>query len=71
MGHCKIDHSGTAPKKLANLPESQRGHWRHRCAACAYQMGLEDGIRKGAQKARTSMAQHRTASHQHRKQPRA
>jgi len=52
MATCKIDHSGRVPKKIADLPESQAGHWRHRCAACAYEAGLADGERRGAAKTR-------------------
>jgi hypothetical protein len=41
---CTIDHSGGAvPKALGGLPESQAGTWRHKCVACAYELGLKDG----------------------------
>lgn len=55
MATCKIDHTGQIPDKIAKLPESQAGNWRHRCAACAYLQGVEDERRrqagvKGAQK---------------------
>ena len=28
--------------------ESQRYPWRHKCAACAYEQGLTEGLRRGA-----------------------
>jgi hypothetical protein len=40
---CSTDHEGSVPKKISNLPESQAGPQRHRCAACAYEMGFKDG----------------------------
>jgi hypothetical protein len=43
---CDKEHTGKVPmRRIADLPESQAGAWRHRCAACAYQMGFEDAIR--------------------------
>lgn len=43
---CTIDHEAGVPAKaIAALPESQAGSFRHRCAACAYQLGVEDGLR--------------------------
>lgn len=43
---CLEDHIGLVPEeRIADLPESQAGAWRHRCAACSYQMGLEDGLK--------------------------
>ena len=47
MANCKIDHSGEIPKKLQHLPESQAYPLRHKCAACAYAVGLEEGVRQG------------------------
>lgn len=41
---CQRDHSGEIPKAVIDaLPESQRGPWRHACAACAYLLGLQHG----------------------------
>jgi len=42
------DHDGVVPlARLARLPESQAGEGRHKCAACAYEAGYEDGIKFG------------------------
>lgn len=42
---CSTDHAGGAvPKKLDDLPESQAGALRHKCVACAYEMGVKDGL---------------------------
>lgn len=43
---CTINHHGQTTQKLADLPESQAGFWRHRCAACAYDLGVEEGMRR-------------------------
>ena len=41
---CRKDHSDqTIQKIMADLPEDQGGKGRHKCAACAYQKGLEAG----------------------------
>jgi hypothetical protein len=42
---CSIDHGGSVPKALGELPESQGGPWRHKCVACAYEMGVRDGAK--------------------------
>ena len=39
---CKKDHS-TIQNIMADLPVDQGGKGRHKCAACAYQKGLEAG----------------------------
>jgi hypothetical protein len=36
--------------KLTDLPVSQAGPLRHRCAACAYEMGKRDGMREARRK---------------------
>jgi hypothetical protein len=43
--NCEKNHEGNIPAKIANLPESQAGAWRHRCAACAYEVGVADGLK--------------------------
>ncbi len=41
---CNRDHSGEIPAAVfPALPESQRGPWRHACAACAYLLGVQHG----------------------------
>jgi hypothetical protein len=43
---CSTDHIGSVPaKKLGGLPESQASAWRHKCAACAYELGFKEGQR--------------------------
>lgn len=43
---CTVDHlKGGIPSELKGLPESQSGPWRHKCPACAYELGLKHGIR--------------------------
>ena len=39
---CEKDHSGEIPSEMGNLPTSQAGFWRHRCAGCAYLLGRRD-----------------------------
>lgn len=37
---CSIDHGGgKMPAAFNNLPESQAGVGRHKCPACAYELG--------------------------------
>lgn len=50
---CTHDHSNDLDaRRLAELPESQGGPGRHRCASCAYAMGVRDGI--AAERRRTT-----------------
>jgi hypothetical protein len=49
MGHkyskaiCERDHAGEIPQHiLDSLPENQGHPVRHRCAACAYEAGLNE-----------------------------
>ena len=40
MASCIKDHAGSVPASaLAELPFSQAGAGRHRCAGCAYERG--------------------------------
>lgn len=39
---CIKDHSGSIPRKVEKLEDSQRDFWRHKCAGCAYEMGRAD-----------------------------
>lgn len=42
---CTHDHSGDLDvRQLAALPESQSGPGRHKCAACAFVLGVREGI---------------------------
>jgi hypothetical protein len=47
---CACDHMGEVPDALKNLPESQAGPWRHRCAACAYLAGVRDGKKEAVRR---------------------
>jgi hypothetical protein len=39
------NHGKTAPQSvLDDLPHSQAGTGRHKCAVCAYQLGFEAGL---------------------------
>ena len=38
-------HSDDVPWEQVN--ESQAREWRHKCAACAYERGLQAGLRRG------------------------
>lgn len=40
---CNRDHSGSLPTSFGRLPESQGGVGRHKCAACAYDLGRAEG----------------------------
>lgn len=40
---CNRDHSGSLPASFNQLPESQGGVGRHKCAACAYELGRAEG----------------------------
>lgn len=42
---CAEQHTGNIPEDLAALPVSQAGFWRHKCAACAYEMGVKAGLK--------------------------
>lgn len=44
MSICTKDHIGAVPAAVHSLPKSQAGAWRHKCAACAYDLGYQDGI---------------------------
>lgn len=40
-------HGHQAPRDLLDaLPDSQAGIGRHKCAVCAYEAGIEEGIRR-------------------------
>jgi len=41
---CKDGHRNE--KKLAKLPIDQGGNGRHKCAGCAYDVGLQDGLQR-------------------------
>jgi hypothetical protein len=41
---CVKDHrSNRTTDAVTDLRESQKSYWRHKCAACAYEKGFEDG----------------------------
>ncbi|MGC9983378.1 MAG: hypothetical protein ABSF35_07075 [Polyangia bacterium] len=42
MGPCQLPHR--YEQLFASLPSDQGGQGRHRCAGCAYERGLEDGL---------------------------
>jgi len=42
---CEKNHEQLDIDILESLPKSQKAAGRHRCAACAYEMGYEDGQR--------------------------
>jgi len=50
---CTHNHEETPSLEadLRDLPKSQRGHWRHACAACAYEAGLAAGRARGYREA--------------------
>lgn len=54
---CNKTHPNTPPDVLAELPNSQKKSTggRHKCAACAYEAGLQEGIRR-ARKALATVA---------------
>ena len=63
---CTIDHEAKVPAKaIAALPESQAGSFRHRCAACAYQLGVEHGLRTAWDSQRAVAAQLIKGVHSH------
>lgn len=39
-------HKVVSHRNLRALPESQAGDQRHRCAACAYELGLAEGAER-------------------------
>lgn len=47
--YCNKHRGKDAPKDLVRvmkqIPLSQAGEGRHRCAECAYEKGIEDGIK--------------------------
>jgi hypothetical protein len=54
---CDKTHPNTSRDVLAGLPNSQKKSTgaRHKCAACAYEAGLQEGIRR-ARKALAAIA---------------
>ncbi len=41
-------HEKSAPREmLEELPQSQAGTGRHKCAVCAYNAGFQDGVAAG------------------------
>jgi hypothetical protein len=49
---CQKDHNNVVAEALEDLPPSQRSPQRHKCAACAYERGLQEGFKQGTQEAR-------------------
>jgi hypothetical protein len=45
MSTCDRDHTDVSSAAMESVPESQGKRWRHRCAACAYELGLAHGAR--------------------------
>jgi len=58
---CSVDHSGDLPASFNHLPESQGGAGRHKCAACAYELGrseaaaAEERLREQVRKLRAQL----------------
>lgn len=52
---CEIDHAkemmDVELKLIEDLPESQKGTTRHRCACCAFLAGYQRGLKAGEEKA--------------------
>jgi hypothetical protein len=42
---CEKDHS-SLPIAIMSLPDSQRSAWRHKCAACAFELGYQLGLQR-------------------------
>ncbi len=43
---CELDHTGELPQELVETLPLNQGHpVRHRCAACAYAAGLQEGAK--------------------------
>ncbi len=40
---CSKSHDGELPSSFKDLPESQGGVGRHKCAACAFDLGRAEG----------------------------
>ncbi len=52
---CK--HKKQAPRELLDsLPTAQAGTGRHKCAVCAYEAGVEEGLRRAENKRKGSEA---------------
>lgn len=50
MAVCRKRHQSPRTEGVvSNLNDSQRGARRHKCAACAYEEGLAEGLRRGAE----------------------
>lgn len=48
-GLCRRDHRTQVTRAaIKNIDDSQRSFWRHKCAACAYEQGVADGMRRAA-----------------------
>ena len=42
MASCDKGHVDVPKNEIEKLPNSQADVWRHRCAACAYELGRKD-----------------------------
>ena len=52
MTECKRWHrSKKTLVAVTALDESQRSYWRHKCASCAYEQGVADGLAEAAREA--------------------
>ena len=52
---CQKDHNEHVAEILEDLPPSQRSPQRHKCAACAYERGVQDGYNLGLKRAREAV----------------
>jgi len=44
---CHEQHPNGADVPWEQINESQARDWRHKCAASAYERGLQEGLRRG------------------------
>jgi len=53
---CLRNHeSQRTTNAVTYLAESQKSYWRHKCAACGYEKGFEDGRREGRAEAERAL----------------
>jgi transposase-like protein len=52
MPICQRSHSPAVTKALGSIRSSQRSPQRHKCAACAYEQGLDAGYALGLKEAK-------------------
>jgi len=50
---CYRPHENVSTREgVSHLGESQKSYWRHKCAACAYEAGIAEGMKRAQENIR-------------------